>query len=375
MVEVYESLEEVKYRLFKLFGFPNELLPNLGFYEVVESEQLMDEAFVEDFVRVSDVLATWELRRQRDLKEGRIETYHQSKLYFRFRYYLNVEEPKSIFRKIEKCFLIADFFRLAYSNRIKISPETFVRALAILIRMRYVVVGPDNLSALVGDAKKYLQLYGTNAGHNVRISYKLVLAELRGLEAEKHFSLKNYVIDIFKTTDSYRTQTFRVSMAPETVRRHFVPLNVFLMVGPAGITFTDTRLNQLRTSSFDSVRQVLLNEGKVAVVFNIQERRGGLQTEQEVTSSSGQSESLDEPEDYVSYVTFTFAANQATTIYQTIQNYISLQMTGLYKASKIDSMRVYLDAGKLEVTPEQVQAIAAGNKSVYNVNRFFKKEV
>lgn len=375
MAELYESFEELKYRLFRIFGFPNELLANFGFYEVTETPMLLDEAFVEDFVRVSDVLATWELRRQRDVKDGQEENHHQSKLYFRMRYFLNVEESKSIFRKIEKCFLIADFFRLIYSNKIRVSVETFVRSLAMLIRMKYVLVGPEDLASLVNDAKRVLKLYGSNSNNAVRVSYKLVMLELRSLEAEKPYSLKNYLVDIMKTTDSYRTQCFRVAMTPETIKRHFIPLSVYLLLGPSGISFTDPKLNQLRTSGFESVRQVLLSNDKVSIVFNIQERPNGYQMELERTSSSGQSESMEEVDDFISYVTFTFTANQAAVIYQTIQNYISLKMTGLYRTSKIESKRLYVDADKLEVTEEQVKIMAADNKSIYNVNRFFKKEI
>jgi len=375
MVEVYESFEEVKYRLFRLFGFPNEMLPHIGFYEVTEAPMLLDEAFVEDFVRVSDVLATWALRRQRDVKEGRHEADTHSKIYFRFRYFLNVEDPTSIFRKIEKCFLIADFFRLIYSNKIKVSIETFVRALAILIRMKYVLVGPEDLANLVNDAKRVLKLYGNNSNNAIRVSYKQILAELRSLEAEKPYSLKNYIIDIMKTTDSYRTQLFRVAMTSETIKRHFVPLNVYLMIGPAGITFTDPKLSQIRTNGFESVRQVLLSNDRVSVVFNIQERRHGLQVEQDVTSSSGHSESMDEGDDIVTYITFSFTANQAAVIYQTIQNYISLQMNGLYRTNKIASTRLHVDTDKMDITEEQVRLLAADNRSMYNVNRFFKKEI
>lgn len=375
MVEVYESFEEVKYRLFRMFGFPTEMLPHLGFYEVTETPMLLDEAFVEDFVRVSDVLATWTLRRQRDAKEGRLENETHSKIYLRFRYFLNVEDPTSVFRKMEKCFLIADFYRLIYSNKIKVSIETFVRALAILIRMKYVLITPEDLANLVVDAKRVLKLYGNNSNNAVRVSYKQVLSELRSLEAEKPYSLKNYIIDIMKTTDSYRTQMFRVAMTPETIKRHFVPLNLYLLIGPAGVTFTDPKLSQIRTNNFESIRQVLLSNDRVSVVFNIQERRNGLETEQDVTSSSGQSESMEEAEDFVTYVTFSFTANQAAVIYQTIQNYISLQMSGLYRTNKIDSKRLHLDTDKLEITEDQVRMMAAENRSMFNVNRFFKKEI
>ena len=56
--EMYESLEEVKYRLFGMFTIPADLFSHLCFYELIDRPDCFEETFVEDFVRVSDVLAT-----------------------------------------------------------------------------------------------------------------------------------------------------------------------------------------------------------------------------------------------------------------------------------------------------------------------------
>lgn len=59
--ELYEPFEELKGRLFKLFGVPADLFMYLGFFELQETEKYFDEAFIEDFVRISDVLGSMEL--------------------------------------------------------------------------------------------------------------------------------------------------------------------------------------------------------------------------------------------------------------------------------------------------------------------------
>lgn len=378
-VEIYESFEELKYRLFKMFSFPSELLPRMAFYEVVETPMLFDETFIEEFVRVSDFLTAWEVRKQKDLETHTSEEALISKLYLKFRYYLIGNDPKSILYKIEKCFLVSEFFRLIYSDKVRLKSEDFVRAIAMLILMRSSSVSQDQIGRLVSDVRAALKLYGNVSNYSVKINYKQVLAEIKIFENEKPAMLKNMLIGMLQQTPAYRTQFFRVSMLAETIKRYFLPVNTFLLIGPDGIQFANCHMTKVYLNSpLERIRQVLLNDSTVHIVFNTEEK--GLA---ELASQNGgdqntntlQGEQTNEENSFVRYMTFSFTANQATVIYQTIQNYISLQMNGLYKVTKMESNRLYVDVDKLDITEEVVKLMESERKAIHNVNRFFKKEL
>lgn len=370
-VELYENFEEIKYRVFKLFSFPSELLPHLGFYEVVESNLMFDETFIEEFVRVVDVLATWDVKKTRQESQTIDNKIVSTKIFFKFRYYLRTDDSSLILRKIEKCFLIAEFFRLIYCNRIKLSSEEFIRAMAILVRFKYVSIGNEELANLIKDAKEVLHYYGHISNNAIRFTFKQVLSEVKTLEVEKAFSLKNNLVEIMKSTPVYRSQFFRIRMDPDTVMRYFVPINVLLLVSPTGINFLSSKFISLFFAAYETIRTVLLNADNVHIIFNLEEPK--LVGNKEDNNPAELVE--DNKDNFVKFVTYSFQANQASSVYQTIQNYISLQMNGMYKVSKIKSQRVYLDLDNVKITEQQIKIVTSESQTVYSVNRFFKKDM
>ena len=60
-IEIFDTCEQLKQQIFKVFKWKEDLMPFFGFYETKDNIKFKDENFIEDFVRVSDVLASWEL--------------------------------------------------------------------------------------------------------------------------------------------------------------------------------------------------------------------------------------------------------------------------------------------------------------------------
>ena len=59
-VGLYNTFDELKQQIIKILKLPDNLFPFIGFYEVNETDGFYDENFIEDFVRISDVIASWE---------------------------------------------------------------------------------------------------------------------------------------------------------------------------------------------------------------------------------------------------------------------------------------------------------------------------
>ena len=361
--ELYESLEEVKGRLFRLFAIPKDLLPHMGFYEVLESERHFEETFVEDFVRAADVAAGWELRAQQ-------APLRSARLYFCFRYYLTTEDPSFVLRKVEKCFLVADLLRLLHCNRVPVAIDDFNQVVAMLLRMRRFQVHADEMPRLVPEAREAIRFYGQHSDFCVRSNHRQVLAQLKVFEFDKPFILKNNLLQLMKNLGCYRVQCFEVQMTARTVRQHGMELRMTLLVGPAGLALNNGRKAMLFACNYDYLRTVLLKEDVVHLVFNTEadERgeTGGEGTDQPEEDKSSASEP------FVEYLTFSFTACQASSIYVTIQNYISLQLTGMYKAGKINGRRLYADVDQVSVGKEELGQLATQGKRSGRHSRFHK---
>lgn len=57
--EVYDSMEEVKFQLLKFLHIPQEYQNQFQLYEIVTYEDFNEESYIEDFVRLADVLGTF----------------------------------------------------------------------------------------------------------------------------------------------------------------------------------------------------------------------------------------------------------------------------------------------------------------------------
>lgn len=58
--ELYDTAEEVKFQIMTFLNVPREYHPYFGLYEIIEYPKYNEETFIEDFVRVSDVVGTFE---------------------------------------------------------------------------------------------------------------------------------------------------------------------------------------------------------------------------------------------------------------------------------------------------------------------------
>lgn len=59
-VDFFELVNDVKLRVLKYLEIPEELNHYFGFYEEIESENYFEETFINDSVKITDILASWE---------------------------------------------------------------------------------------------------------------------------------------------------------------------------------------------------------------------------------------------------------------------------------------------------------------------------
>lgn len=374
-------MEEVKEKIFRHFNFPSELIPHFGFYQVVEHADFFDEVFIEDFVRPSDILAEWMIKSTRSSVYIGEPVVLSSKIFFTFRYYLMLDDPKSVLCKIEKCFLIADFYRFLYSNKVKVSKEGFVQAMSLLGKMRRVQIGEKETPALITETIEMANVYGTISGNSTLCNYKQILDEMKKSNDDKPSILKAQLINMIDQTTSSRGQFFRIKFHQETAKKYLFPIYSLLLINPVEFLILDLLSIPVFTARFDAIRQILQKDDSVYLIFDFEEEALSEPSSVDMISenkskSISEIDNQEEEHDYEirPKKKFIFSSNQARNIYQTFQNYIQLQATGVYNASKIDVQRLYKDTDQLDIKKEDIAKINHKKFSAYNVNRYFKKE-
>ena len=347
----------------------------MGFYEVIETERFFDETFVEDFVRVSDVVASWEIREKKHREEVSFPKLVSTTLFFCFRYYLNTEDSKFILRKIEKCFLIAEFYRLIHSNRVFLNVDAFNQAIAMLLKMRYLQINTDNMANLISETNFCLKLYGGVSNIASKCNYKQVLTQLKVFEFDKPFILKNNLLQMMKNLSCYRSQFFQIKMSLQTIKQQKMEFKMMLMINSNGIAFSNERKVVIYGCNFDHVRTVLIKNNNIQIVLNAEDKDDSeievLPQPNEVSEFYENEQSKDS-EKFVKYVRICFTANQASLIYITIQNYISLQLNGMYRASKINTARFHVDVDELKIEKNDLKFLESEAVPLGNANRFNK---
>ena len=61
-VELYDTCDDIKYQIMAFLNIPKEYHTLFAFYETISDLNTVEEVFIEDFVRLSDVLGTFEFK-------------------------------------------------------------------------------------------------------------------------------------------------------------------------------------------------------------------------------------------------------------------------------------------------------------------------
>jgi hypothetical protein len=81
MIESYTTIKEFKIYIMKNIGFKQNRIPHYGIYEICNRKDEIEERFIDEYIRVSDILSIWE----REIEE----TIDTNDIY-EFRFYLKI---------------------------------------------------------------------------------------------------------------------------------------------------------------------------------------------------------------------------------------------------------------------------------------------
>ena len=369
-VEIYETCEQLKQKIFKVFKWKEDLMPFFALYESKESDQFVDENFVEDFVRVSDVLASWELayaaRNFMPFGDDQDDdTYDESfKLYLRPRYY-QPKAPKLAIESIENTFLVCELVRQMRLDRVRLDIKLLTQAVALYCSMKLPETTVHNMVKNVSKIKKLTSYLldgnqtqvkrvlfgeGSNEDDGMKENFSEILHMAQDYELERK---KSEFLACFKKVPYYKSQAYKIKFNKSYVMDKDYPPDGILYINPwrLGIVYPDFR--HLKRFLFDDIKSVSVYKRNVVLIIN---------------------RNIEDINDNDKNEKFVFEANQAENIYKAIQNYVSIRINGYYKEPEIKYDKVYEDDEDMVLDFELLDHLLDPGFALDNTNRFFKKK-
>ena len=373
-VEIYETFDELKFKILKFLNFPEELTPFMGFYEANETDQFIDENFIEDFVRVSDVLASWEYNYFATNAQGTANesenflssknnyTDEKSKVFLRFRYYTQEEDAKTLIKEIEDTIAIAEVWRLVICNRVLLDKESLYNVIAIYLKMKYPKIGVKYIYALINDIKHALKVFGKNSNLNLTATPEKILRRMKDYEKNSVEDLKRKITILIRTNPVYKTQHFMIYLEREEMVKHNLSADMVLVIGASNVFVCKTNMDRVLALRYDCIKTIHIHEDLVIIMYKKPLKVSN--TDEFYEDGEGPAEQIDQ---------YVFKSNQTSTIYQTIRNYVSISINGFYKNNEVKEDFMYKDTNQIKLDEETVSKIVNRRVDVENVNRFKKK--
>jgi hypothetical protein len=371
-VEIYQTCEQLKQEIFKVFKWKEDLMPFFSFYETKDNLKYKDENFVEDFVRVSDVLASWELAyAARNFMpfgdEVEDDTYDESfKLYLRPRYY-QAKNVNSAIESVENTLLVCELVRQMREDRVKLDISLLTHAIALYCSMKLPETNFKNMVKNVSKIKR-ITSYLLNNNHRLikrvlfgddpevseddgmkeNFSEILHIAEDYDLERKKQEFL-----GCFKKSPFYKSQTYKIKFGKNYVMEQNFPPDAILYISPDKIGVIDSEQSHLKRLKFDDLKSVSVFKRNVVFIIN---------------------RDIEDINDNDKNEKFVFEANQAENIYKAIQNYVSIKINGFFKDPEIKYDKIYEDDEDMVLDFELLDHLLDPGFALDNTNRYFKKK-
>lgn len=378
-VELYQTVEEAKFHMLKTLEIPKEYHTYFGIYEVIETEAFYEETFIEEFVRCSDVLASFEISKS-DLvtsKKDQIITNklgystEANRLYLRVRYYYQNPED-IIWTAIQDTFAITEIWRLIICNRIILDKESLYNIIALKLKFIYPKMGIRFITALLSDINKNIQVLGKNSNLRVYANQEIILKKMKNYDKNSLEDLKIKTSKIFEKNPLYKTQSFEVELKEDLAKLLNFPSKLILLLGSDRLHLCKINLEKIKTILYCTIEKIFLKNSFVVIAINndmpSHDERELLKDKQIL-------------EDYHYYfanekkIKYFFKSNQAKKIYQTVINYIKLKLNGFYEQTQIKRNTLYKDTYQIVHNIPLLEKVKQGAKPVYKINRYFKKIV
>jgi len=364
--ELYETAEELKYRLVKWLGLPEASVPLLALYEVNETDAFFDESFVEDFVRVADVLASWQhnyfAASTGDAPGGSegegTQRADRSRLYLRFRYFSEAEDASTVLKSVEDDLCVCEVWRLIAANRILLDKESLYSIIAMCVKMRYARIGVKYLYAIIDEIEGALRAFGANSNLCVTASAEKILRRLRAHEDADAATVRGRLLALVRTNPCYKTQHFAIYVDDAQVAAHGLAPEMVLLVGARKLFFCKVGMARVRVVRYEQLRTMHVHKESVVLGVSAQPRLDAL-----ALGSDDAAEKI------------VFRCNQAATLYNTIKNYVQLRISGTFKNAEARISKAYKDVGDVVIDQQLIDRVLTKKIMVENINRFYKHKL
>ena len=131
-IESFSTVESLKEQIIAKYGLGEEHKLNFGILETCKKENKLEETFVDDNVKILDVLSSWTNEYEFQCKKDQVDEFKINfKIYFKIKFNF---EPSSIEHEVLNYF---ECFRFFQQNRFELNFETFKTLLVLKLRILF----------------------------------------------------------------------------------------------------------------------------------------------------------------------------------------------------------------------------------------------
>lgn len=131
-IESFTTIDSLKDQIIAKYDLGEEHKLNYGIFEVCRKDDVFEETFVDDHVKILDVLSSWTNEYEFQCKkDGVTEIDIRFKLYFKIRFDFSPENIE------QETLVYFECYRLFQKNRLEISFQTWKRLLALKLRILF----------------------------------------------------------------------------------------------------------------------------------------------------------------------------------------------------------------------------------------------
>ena len=218
--ELYTTFEELRQNLCRQLSIPETMFGQFGFYEVLHEEEYQDETFLEEFVRVSDLLASWDAMNciEKTRQKGDTVFRKYARVYFRIRYFRPLARGRpDPFARVHFPFLACEIVRLLEANRVSVSREAAEKAFVLLVKMRTLRLADDRVVELMRDiTERKERMFRLNVTYSSAVKTNEVLKKLHQMEETTLEELLAEFVKIFEGNRVYKSQCFKTIISRKT---------------------------------------------------------------------------------------------------------------------------------------------------------------
>ena len=369
-IEVFDTVEHIKQKIFKYFKWKEDLMPFITFLEFKDNDKHFDENYVEDFVRVADILASWELSyANRNFMpfgdEVADDTYDDCyKLYLRCKYF-HPEPPLQSIESVENSLHVCELVRSLRIQRIKMNIEDLTKAIALYCSLSLPEMNVKNMVKSVSKIKKLARylipdnknlinrvLFGEDPEVSEEDGMKDAFSEI--LDIAKDFDIerkKKEFCDCFYKNPCHKAQYYKIKFDSVYVLTMNYPSTGCFYISPDKLGIVDINQSHLIRLKYEDIKTISVYKRKIVLVIN---------------------RNIEDIDDNDKNQKMVFESNQADNIYKAFQSYVSLKLNGYYKQPEIKFEKVYEDDEDQVLDFQLLDHLLDPTFALENTNRHYK---